>query len=261
MNEVTTPARQTAATARRPLALAIATVGLLAAPLPAAVAQVDAPSAAAIRSEGYAFVCENEGIGLSIVDVLRASGDHGTFLRLTAEHDPEGFAILADPELADKTVWAPTDAAFSELGETLVSLSETEIRRVLGYHVTPPRRTPEGPYPIVTPQFLADGGEVVHQTRTGILTGSDQRVRTRVEGGELTVEDAVILPTSWCTQAGSVFSIDRVIVDASPPSLVERVIYAVFFRHPYASLVGLGAVIAGPILLLRKRRRAVDPPR
>lgn len=248
-------------TARRSLLVAIATFGFLAAPLPAAVAQVDAPSAAAIRGEGYAFVCENEGRGLSIVDVLQASGDHGTFLRLLGEHDPEGLAILADPELADKTVWAPTDAAFSAIAETLSSLSEDEITDVLGYHVTPPRRTPEGPYPIVTPRFLADGGEVVHQTRTGILTGSDQRVRTRVDGGVLTVEDAVILPTAWCTQTGSVFSIDRVIVDASPPSLVERVIYAVFFRYPFVSLFGLGAVVAGSILFLRRRRRGFAPPR
>jgi uncharacterized surface protein with fasciclin (FAS1) repeats len=254
-------ARRRATTARRPLLVGIATFGVLAAPLPAAVAQVDAPSTAAIRSAGYAFVCENEGLGLSIVDVLRATGEHGTFLRLTLEHDPEGFAILADPELADKTVWAPTDAAFAEIAETLSSLSEGEIRRVLGYHVTPPRRTPEGPYPIVTPQFLAEGGEVVHQTRTGILTGSDQRVRTRVDDGVLTVAGAVVLPTAWCTQTGSVFSIDAVILDASPPSLVERVVYVVFFRYPFVSLFGLGAVVAGSILLLRKRRRAVDPPR
>jgi uncharacterized surface protein with fasciclin (FAS1) repeats len=256
-----TTARRTAMTARRPLLVAIATFGFLAAPLPAAVAQVNAPSPAAIRGEAYAFVCEDEGLGLSIVDVLRASGDHGTFLRLLGEHDPEGLAILADPELADKTVWAPTDAAFSEIAETLSSLSEDEITDVLGYHVTPPRRTPEGPYPIITPQYLADGGEVVHQTRTGILTGSDQRVRTRVEDGVLTVEDAVILPTSWCTQTGSVFSIDAVILDASPPSLVERVVYVVFFRYPFVSLLGLGAVVAGAILFLRRRRRGFAPPR
>lgn len=261
MNGVPTPARRTASTARRPLLVAIATFGFLAAPLPATVAQVDAPSAAAIRGEGYAFVCDDDGLGLSIVDVLRATGDHGTFLHLLGEHDPEGLAILADPELADKTVWAPTDAAFSEVAATLSSLTEDEIQRVLGYHVTPPRRTPEGPYPIVTPQFLADGGEVVHQTRTGILTGSDQRVRTRVEDGVLTVEDAVILPTAWCTQTGSVFSIGAVILDASPPSLVERVVYVVFFRYPWVALVGLGAVVAGAIVLLRKRRRGFDQPK
>ncbi len=247
-------------TARRPLALAIAAFGLLISPLPASAAQGDGLPGASIPGD-YAFICEDGGLGLSIVDVLQVSGDHGTFLRLLGEHDPEGLAILADPELADKTVWAPTDAAFAEIGETLSSLSEDEITDVLGYHVTPPRRTPEGPYPIVTPRFLADGGEVVHQTRTGILTGSDQRVRTRVDDGVLTVEDAVILPTSWCTQTGSVFSIGAVILDASPPSLVERVVYVVFFRYPWVALVGLGAVVAGAIVLLRKRRRGFDQPK
>ena len=246
-------------TARRPLALAIAAFGLLLSPLSVSVAQGDGLPGASIPGD-YAFICDDDGLGLSIVDVLEAGGDHGTFLRLLGEHDPEGLAILADPELADKTVWAPTDAAFSAVAENLSSLSGDEIKVVLGYHVTPPRRTPEGPYPIVTPRFLADGGEVVHQTRTGILTGSDQRVRTRLEDGVLTVQGAVILPTSWCTQAGSVFSIAGVILEASVPSLVERVIYVVFFRFPYVAVAGLGAVVAGSILLLRRRRRGFAPP-
>jgi LPXTG-motif cell wall-anchored protein len=82
-----------------------------------------------------------------------------------------------------------------------------------------------------------------------------------VEDGVLTVEDAVILPTSWCTQTGSVFSIGAVILDASPPSLVERVVYVVFFRYPWVALVGLGAVVAGAIVLLRRRRRGFDQPK
>jgi len=246
-------------TARRPLALALATFGLLLPLLPAGAAQGDGLPGASLPG-GYAFICEDGGLGLSIVDVLQASGDHGTFLRLLGEHDPEGLAILADPELADKTVWAPTDAAFSAIAENLSSLPGDEVKDVLGYHVTPPRRTPEGPYPIVTPRFLADGGEIVHQTRTGILTGSDQRVRTRVEDGVLTVAGAVILPTSWCTQAGSVFSIAGVILEASAPSVVERVVYVVFFRYPFASLFGMVAVVVGAILLLRRRRRGFAPP-
>ncbi len=66
MNGVPAPARRMA---RRPLLVAIATFGFVAAPLPAAVAQVDAPSAA-MRGDGHAFVCADEGLGLSIVDVL-----------------------------------------------------------------------------------------------------------------------------------------------------------------------------------------------
>ena len=208
---------------------------------------------------GYEFVCENDGVGLSIVDVLRATGQHGTFLDVLTRYDPDGFAILSDPELADKTVWAPTDAAFSEVDGSLSPLSDVEIKAVLGYHITPPRRTPEGPYPIITPQFLSEGGETVHQTRTGILTGSDQRVRTRAIDGVLTVQDSLILPTSWCTQTGSVFSIGTVIMDVAPPSPVERAIAFVFFENPLLSLAGLAAIAAAGIHYLRRRARKVEP--
>ena len=166
--------------------------------------------------EGYEFVCNDDGLGLSAVDVLQASGEHQTFLSLLGRYDSEALDILADPVLADKTVWAPTDAAFSAISDTLSPLSETEIKAILGYHITPPRREPDGYYPIITPQFLIKGGWIVHQTRTGILTKSDQRVLTKMAGDVLVVEDSTILPTSWCTQTGSVFSIDAVITHASP---------------------------------------------
>lgn len=202
----------------------------------------------------YQFVCDDGGRGTSVVDVLRATGEHETFLDLFSQHDPEGFEILSDPVLSDKTVWAPTDAAFSALGDAVSALSDAEIKAVLGYHITPPRRTPEGPYPIITPEYLLDGGEVVHQTRTGILTGTDQRVRTRANDGVLTVEDATITTTSWCTQTGSVFSIDAVITDASAPSIAERVIYTLFFKSPILTLTGLCVLVAGVVVLLRRRR-------
>lgn len=202
----------------------------------------------------YRFVCEDGGSGASVVDVLRATGEHDTFLDQLSRYDSEGFEILSDPVLSDKTVWAPTDAAFAELGDAVSTLSDAEIKAVLGYHITPPRRTPEGPYPIITPEYLLDGGEIVHQTRTGILTGSDQRVRTREDDGVLTVEDANIGHTSWCTQTGSVFSIDAVITDASATSWAERVIYTLFFQSPLLTLIGLGVLVASVVALVRRRR-------
>lgn len=164
----------------------------------------------------YTFVCDDEGRGLSAVDVLEATGEHETFLALLREHDPEGYEVLADPVLADKTIWAPTDAAFSTVADLLSSLPSDEVKAVLGYHITPPRRTPDGFYPIITPEYLTDNDWLVHQTRTGILTGSDQRVLTRMRDGGLIVEDSEILSMSWCTQTGSVFAIDRVITQATP---------------------------------------------
>ncbi|MEY3020368.1 MAG: Fasciclin domain, partial [Actinomycetota bacterium] len=182
-----------------------------------------------------------------------------TFLALMEEHDPEGFAILADVELADKTVWAPTDAAFDALGGTLDALPSDEMKRILGHHISPPRRSPTGAYDIVTPASLLDEGEVVHRTRTGVLTGSELRIRSRVVAGELRLEGALILPTAWCAEAGSVFAIDAVITEVAVPSLPARVGYRLVRALLYDDVrfviwptVG-GFVVGGTISLLVRR--------
>jgi hypothetical protein len=99
-------------------------------------------------------------------------------------------------------------------------MSPEEIAAILGYHISPPRRVPGGSYPIVTPEFLIDAERMTHRTRTGVLTASDQRTRTSVTDGVLMIEDARILGTPWCTEAGLVFSIEPVIMDVSPTSVL-----------------------------------------
>lgn len=206
--------------------------------------------------EEMVFVCENNGLGLSVVDILQATGEHDTFIELLSQYDPEGFAILSDPVLSDKTVWSPTDSAFLEISDSLSSLSDEEIKAILGYHITPPRRTPEGPYSIITPQFLAEGVEMIHQTRTGILTGSDQRIRTKVYDGVYMVEDSPLMRTSWCTQTGSVFSISKVITSASPPSWVDNLVYSIFnLWYIYLFVLGTGIVSAIVFLVRRSKRK------
>lgn len=176
----------------------------------------------------YQFICNNDGFGLSVVDVLQASGDHSIFLDLFRRYDPEGYGILSDPELADKTVWAPTDAAFLAISDSLPSLSEEEIKTILGYHISPPRRAPfTGSYPIVTPQYLLDAGKMAHRTRTGVLSGSDQQTQTIVDNGVLTIEGARIENTAWCTEAGSVFSLDAVIMNVQEPSVLVKTLHRI----------------------------------
>ena len=82
---------------------------------------------------------------------------------------PEGYGRLDDAALANATIWAPTDAAFAKLGDEPKSLSPDELQAMLGFHITPPTRTPEGDYPCITFEYLAHGGRTIHQTRTGIL--------------------------------------------------------------------------------------------
>jgi hypothetical protein len=170
----------------------------------------------------YEFLCPSDASNLTPISVLDATGDHELFLELFEKYDPEGFAILSDPMLADKTVWAPTDAAFEAIASDLDKLGEAQIKEILGYHISPPRSDPSGAYPVLTPSFLAEQGELKHRTRTGVLTGSDQRTLTATQGEMLVIEGIEILPTSWCVAAGSVFSIAEVILDVQPPGFIER---------------------------------------
>ena len=241
---------------RNPLSLGvIATAALLLFPV------TTFPSTAVAQAAtGTEFICENSGAGLSAVDVLQATGEHDVFLDYLREFDPEGYEILTDPAASDKTIWAPTDAAFAKLGDDPQSASPEEIKAVLGYHITPPRRTPKGDYPIVTFEYLADGGQIIHQTRTGILTESDQRVRTNVEDGVYTVQDIPLGSAAWCTQAGSIFSIDTVITEVATPSWFEQIlgqaIYLLFYQYPYVTaLVGAGAVLLAVVIIIRLVRR------
>jgi uncharacterized surface protein with fasciclin (FAS1) repeats len=170
----------------------------------------------------YKFVCPADSATLTPITVLAATGEHSTFLSLFEEYDPEGFAILSDPGLADKTVWAPVDSAFEKSSDLINQLDSAEIKEILGYHISPPRSNPSGKYPIVTPRYIADQEDIKNRTRTGVLTGSDQRTVTRKTENRLYIEEIQILPTSWCTAAGSIFSIDGVILDVVPPNFVEK---------------------------------------
>jgi len=217
-------------------------------------------ASATADSRDAEFVCEDSGVGLSAVDVLRATGEHDVFLDYLSKYDPEGYEILTDPAASDKTIWAPTDTAFAELGDAPDAATPEEIKAVLGFHITPPRRTVEGDYPIVTFDFLSENGQMIHQTRTGILTESDQRVRTKVEDGVYTVEGIPLGSTAWCTQAGSIFSIDTVMTEVATPSWLEQIlgqaIYFVFFRNPLVSaLVALGLAALVGFLIFRAIRR------
>lgn len=157
----------------------------------------------------------------SIVDVLKVSGQHTTFLALMETYDLEGYTILSDPELSDKTVWAPVDAAFESIQSDLDLLSDEEIKAILGYHISPPLSRPNGEYPVITWDYLEDNDTQVFRTRTGVLTGSDQRISISLNGDSFEIENREILPTVWCTQSGSVFSIQEVITDVEPPSWIQ----------------------------------------
>lgn len=210
--------------------------------------------AVAWAADEYQFICENKGTGLSIISVLNATGNHGEFIRIMGTYDPDGLEILSDVLLADKTVWIPTNAAFAEVNATLSSMSDAAIKKVLGYHISPPRRSPTGEYDILTPKILLDAKKMKHRTRTGVLTGSDQRTKSTVVDGKLRIEGITIGNTAWCTQSGSVFSIDKVIMDVALPSGIlwtlyklERILFyddARFIIWPVILGVTVGSILS-----------------
>lgn len=73
-------------------------------------------------------------------------------------------------------------------------------------------------------------------------------------------------PTAWCTEAGSIFSIDEVITEAALPSWFEQtlgmVICVIFFQYPYlTAIVMLGLVGLFGFLIMhsvRRRRNAQE---
>ena len=89
----------TTTSARRWFALATAAFCFVWSASPAHADRTRDVAEQAISGDEYQFVCDNDGSGLSIVDVLQATGDHQTFLSLFSQYNPEGFAILSDPEL------------------------------------------------------------------------------------------------------------------------------------------------------------------
>lgn len=108
----------------------------------------------------------------------------------------------------------------------------------------------------------AGAGEMEHRTRTGVLTGSDQRTRTTADDGVLRIEGITIGSTAWCAEAGSVLAIGGVITDVTPPSrpvwlwnrLVRILLYDDIRFVIYATVP---AVVIGPLIggVVRRRRR------
>lgn len=171
------------------------------------------------------FICIDGANGISAIDALEASGNHSIFLSLLAEYDEEAYNILDDPILADKTIWAPIDAAFDEVEDALADMDSEQIKIILGYHISPPLSRPNGNYPIITFDYMRENGTVTYRTRTGVLTGSDQRITSTYDEGIYKIESATILASAYCTQAGSVFSIDEVIMHVEHPSWLTKLGY------------------------------------
>jgi uncharacterized surface protein with fasciclin (FAS1) repeats len=97
-----------------------------------------------------------------------------------------------------RTVFAPTDAAFAELGldaGNIGALPVETLRSILLYHVTPGRR---------------EASSVVSATRIRMASGGFTQIR--VENGAVLINDATIVATDVLAGNGIIHVIDGVLL-------------------------------------------------
>ncbi len=134
----------------------------------------------------------------TIVDVaLSVNAETGEFSTLIAA---VVAADLVGPlsAVGQRTVFAPTDAAFLDLGldaSNIGDLPKDALTNILLYHVAPGRR---------------DSGSVVTSDRIRMSNGGFTRIR--VEGGAAYINDAQILLTDVEARNGMIHVIDSVLL-------------------------------------------------
>jgi transforming growth factor-beta-induced protein len=157
----------------------------------------DAPLAAgevaAMRAAAPARTAPAAG-SPTIVDVAVADG---RFTTLVAAVQAAGL-VEALSAVGQRTVFAPTDAAFAALPAGALDglLAEPDLlREVLLYHVTQGRR---------------DAADVTSSDRLRMLNGAFTTIR--LEGGAAMIDDAVIVLTDVEASNGLIHVIDAVLV-------------------------------------------------
>lgn len=176
---------------------------LVAAVLVGGCGQADAPgplAPAQVAESRGAFTPPPPAPSPTLVDVaLAVNAETGEFSTLIA-------AVLA-ADLADaltvrgqRTVFAPTDAAFAELGfdaGNIGTLPEDVLRNILLYHITPGRRL---------------AADVVEAERYRMANGGTTRIRVEEDG--VFINDARILVVDVEASNGVIHVIDAVLLPA-----------------------------------------------
>lgn len=141
-----------------------------------------------------------------VVDIAVALADMGddseftTLVSLLAS-DTYSDVTTALKDADNVTVFAPTDAAFAEISETIATLTEEQIRTVLQYHAAPAR---------VFSSQLVDGQVI------GMLSGETVMVNISTEGVTLTDksggDDAEVIEVNVHGSNGVIHVVDKVLI-------------------------------------------------
>jgi transforming growth factor-beta-induced protein len=124
------------------------------------------------------------------------AGQFDTLICLVA-HNPTVLGLLS--QKGQYTVFAPTDAAFAQIGVTDSNCAALApaVTNILAYHVAHGRR---------------DAADVVSSTQIRMLNG--QSTSISAEGGSYYINDAKILATDVFASNGVIHAIDHVLLPA-----------------------------------------------
>jgi uncharacterized surface protein with fasciclin (FAS1) repeats len=158
------------------------------------VAALAVPTAAAARPQPAAA---NPSIVQTAIAVNTSgpyAGQFDTLICLVA-HNPTVLNLLS--QKGQYTVFAPTDAAFAQIGVTDSNCAELApaVTNILAYHVAHGRR---------------DAADVVSSTQIRMLNG--QVTSISAAGGSYYINDAKILVTDVFASNGVIHAIDHVLL-------------------------------------------------
>ena len=158
------------------------------------------PSLTAAVSESRAGQSQKPAESPTVVDIAIAvneeTGEFGTLIAAVIEADLAG-ALSAKGQ---RTVFAPTDAAFDALGlsadNIVEALDDDALEDILLYHVAHGRRYAEDVVSSDRIRMLNGGFNPISVTGEGAFIGEAQIIQTDVEAtnGIIHVIDAVLLP-------------------------------------------------------------------
>lgn len=174
-------------------------VGLVAVSAVACAEPATAPLVAGEAAEARAASSQRPAKGPTIVDVaLSVNAENGEFSTLIAAVVSAGL-VDALSAVGQRTVFAPTDAAFAELGlnaGNIGDLPTDALTNILLYHVTAGRRYAESVVSSSRIRMANGGFTTISLMDGGAYINESRIVATDVEAsnGIIHVIDAVLLP-------------------------------------------------------------------
>lgn len=153
-----------------------------------------------VPGEGHSGIGEFKAYPENILETLSANPSFSTFLSLLNQ---TGIADHLIEDEGPVTVFAPTNEAFSALGEARLEQlmdagNRTMLTEILQYHVV------EG---VIGLSAMVDG--------QALTAKNGQKLNLQTQNGNIQVNEATIQTDAMQTENGIIYSIDKVLVPAA----------------------------------------------